>query len=699
MELLFEIGCEELPARFVDPALEQIKEAFASACEDERVDAGSLRLVGTPRRLTLIARDLADRQKDLEEERTGPPANIAFDDDGEPTNAAKGFARGNGVDPDDLYTVDTDKGEYLAAKIFEEGAPTEELLPQILTEVIEGLHFPKSMRWGSGQNTTFGRPVRWIVALADDEVIPLGFAGVKSGNHTYGHRFSAPESIDIDSVDAYLSGLEEADVVVDPSQRRKTICAELDTRAQAVGGRIVDDPQLVDEVVHLIEKPLAVTLEYGDKYLELPREVLISSMRSHQRYFAVEEDDDSGDLRPACVVIYNTPVHDPAVVEKGNLKVLRARLDDARFFWDKDLKKRLSEHRQKLKDVIWIADLGTIFERTQRMTRLAGQIASAMTGSEDVADHARRAAALSKADLVTEMVHEFPDLQGVVGREYALRGAEGEAVAQAIEEQYRPKSAGASLPTSDAGACVAIAEKLDAIVGAFGVDMVPTASSDPYGLRRAALGVLAILRDRNSTLSIADLVGSAIGVYATAGDSPFDDDAHVHNQVVDFLVTRQRYLLEDQFPTDVVNSVLAAGVDDVPSVYGRVEALAALRGEEDFEPLALGFKRVVNILEKQADDLELGTLKVDTDLLEDSSEKALFKAFQARRSTVNDALEDRRWDEACQALIELKEPVDTFFDSVMVMSDDEALRNNRIALLSHLRDLFFEVADISKIQT
>ncbi len=698
MHLLFEIGCEELPARFVDPALQQMREAFENACRDERIDAGALKVLGTPRRLTLIATSLADSQEDLEEERTGPPANIAFDDDGNPTGAAKGFARGQGVDPADLYTVETEKGEYLAAKVFEEGAPTKELLPQILHDLIEGLHFPKSMRWGTGQKITFGRPLRWLLALGDGEVIPVEFAGVESGNITYGHRFSAPDPIEVESVDTYIERLRQADVVLSPGERREFIEAELQKRAAAVGGRVVEDPELIDEVVHLVENPLAVTVEFGEKYLELPREVLISSMRSHQRYFAVEEEDKSA-LRPACIVIYNTPVRDPDVVKKGNLKVLRARLDDARFFWDKDLETPLEDHHEKLKDVIWIGPLGTIYERTQRMAKLAADVARAMRLSGDDVVAARRGAELSKADLVTEMVHEFTDLQGVMGREYALRSDEGEAVARAIEEQYLPKGAAGDLPTTSAGACVAIAEKLDAIVGAFGVGMEPTASSDPYGLRRAALGVLAILHDRNSTLSVHDLVGSAIGAYAADGDTPFDDDGAVHTAVVEFLITRLRYLLEDDFPTDVVNSVLATDVDDVPSVYGRVEALSELRGEEDFEPLALGFKRVVNILNKQADDLDVRALSVHKDRLQDASEQALFEAFQARRDAIDDALTNRRWSDACQALIELKEPVDTFFDSVMVMADDEALRRNRIALLGELRDLFFRVADISHIQT
>ena len=697
MELIFEVGCEDLPARFVEPALQQMRDGFQDHCESLRIDVGDITTAGTPRRLVLMVTDLADAQTDLQEQRTGPPADIAFDD-GEPTNAATGFARGQGVDVEDLYVVDTDKGEYVAADVFEEGEPTAELLPEVLTEILSGLQFPKSMRWGSGP-TKFGRPVRWLTAVADGDVIPVEFAGVTSGSITYGHRFAAPDPLEVQTVEGYLADLDDAQVTVDQHQRRSEIEEMLQQQGAAAGGRVVDDPGLVDEVTQLVEKPHAVLLDFSEDYLQLPREVLISSMRSHQRYFAVESDDGS-ELLSACVVIYNTPVEDPQVVAEGNLKVLRARLDDARFFWDNDRKTDLEDHREKLNDVVWIGKLGTMYELTERLERLAEPIGEAMGLEASQQKNAARAAALSKADLVTDLVEEFPDLQGVMGREYALASGEAPEVARAVEEHYLPKSADGALPETDAGACVAVAEKLDAIVGCFGVDMIPTSSSDPYGLRRAALGVLRILKQRNSTASLPDLVDHTIGAYRSGGDTPFDeDDQSVRSQVVDFMVTRLRYLLEDEAPTDVVNSVLAATVEDVPSVYGRVEALADLQGEEDFEPLAQGFKRVVNILEKQAEEYDLEALEVDADLLEEPEEQQLFEAARSAKTALDDHLQQRRWDDACNELIALKQPVDTFFDSVMVMADDDRLKRNRLALLDELRRLFVGVADISKIGT
>lgn len=697
MELVFEIGCEELPARFVEPALKDLKAAFEEGLADARLDVGEIRLLGTPRRLILLAEDLSERQPDLEEVRTGPPAKIAFDDAGEPTKAALGFARGQGVDPSALYSLETDKGEYLAAKVFEEGAPAKALLPAILQQALEGLRFPKSMRWAN-LKTNFGRPVRWLLALADGELLPVSFAGVESKALTYGHRFAAPDPFEVKSTDQFLQCLADAGVTVDFETRKQEIRDHLKRLGKEAGGQAVEDPDLVDEVAHLVEAVYAVTLDFDEDYLELPREVLISSMRSHQRYFAIEEPHSKA-LRPACVVIYNTPVHDPRVVAHGNLKVLRARLDDARFFWDKDLERTLAQHNDGLHDVVWIGELGTMHERSQRMAAVAAEIATLLELSDVEVSAAKSAADLAKADLTTQMVQEFPDLQGVMGAAYARKEGLDEAIARAIEEQYLPDSADGPLPETAPGACVALAEKLDAIVGCFAINAVPTSTSDPYALRRAALGVLRILRDFEYQVSFQALIDAAIAGYQK---SALDAKA-LHaagDQVFDFLKTRLRFQLTDQFPTDVVQSVLATArpASDVPAIWGLVEALTDLRGEDDFEPLALGFKRVVNILQKQAADVDLDALKVDPGLLKEPAEQALFEAATSARDALQAHLDARRWSEACQVLIGLKAPVDQFFDAVMVMADDEKLRANRLALLAYLQEIFFAVGDISKIQ-
>lgn len=692
MELVFEIGCEELPASFIAPALEQMEVAFRKGCADMRLEPGAVHTLATPRRLTLLVRGAGDRQPDLEEERTGPPAAVAFKD-GAPTGAAMGFARGQGVAVEDLYTVTTEKGDYVAAKVFEAGKPASEILPGLLQEILEGLHFPKSMRWGS-QKKAFARPVRWILALVDGAPLTVEFAGVTSGAMTYGHRFVAPEAIAVTSVDDYVQKLGAATVTLEPAVRREQIVEACAEHAEAAGGRIVEDPELVDEVKNLVEAVFPVTLNYDEKYLELPREVLISSMRSHQRYFAVEEKGGER-LLPACVVIYNTPVRDPQLVAAGNLRVLRARLDDARFFWEKDLATPLEAHLSALESVIWVGPLGSMLQRSRRMSQVAGAIAAAMGLSAAEQESARRAGLLAKADLVTGLVAEFPDLQGVMGREYALKAGEDAAVAKAIGEQYLPTSPEDGVPTTAVSAAVALAEKLDAIVGCFGVGMIPGSTSDPYGLRRAALGVIRILGSLETLLSPAQLIHFAIDAYGVGEDSPLSETADLGAKVEEFLLTRLRFLLAETAPTNVVKAVLAADVPDVPSVYGRVEALQALRSQPDFEPLALGFKRVTNILRKQAEGFE--GQAVNPELFEDPAEGALVAAAEKAATAVQTALDSRQWTAALEALIELKAPVDTFFDTVMVMAEDEAVQKNRLAILSSLRDLFLRVADISEI--
>ena len=695
MECIFEIGCEELPARFVPAALDQLRDFFVEAAADARLTHGAIRTMGTPRRLTLLIDELADAQEDLSEERTGPPLKAAYRD-GQPTKAAEGFARGQGVALEDLYTVETEKGEYIAAKVFEKGKPASEILPGLLEGILAKLSFPKSMRWAD-LSMSFARPVRWIVAVAGGELVKMSFAGVESQTATYGHRFVAPGPIEVSSISGYLDDLRAADVEPDPAARKATIEVALKEHAEAIGARVIDDPELVEEVTYLVEKPFAVTLPFSEAYLELPPEVLISSMRSHQRYFALENPDGSG-LMAACVIIYNTPVRDPELVARGNLRVLKARLDDARFFWDRDLKTPLAERVAELDRVVWLAKIGTMKERTERIGELAGRVGKTLGLEGQALDDAARAGLLSKADLVTQLVFEFTDLQGVMGRAYALKSGENEAVAQAIYDQYLPRGADEELPGSDVGASVAIAEKLDAIVGCFGINLVPSSNADPYGLRRAALGVIRILDAAGYNVTLDRLIDQAIATYQTKNPGVLTrDNDELAAEVKEFLVTRLRYLLLDAAPTDVVDAVLAAGVTDIPSVRGRVKALAGLRDQADFEPLAIGFKRVVNILAKQASELEEAP-KVNPELLQEDAEKALFDAFTSTRTEVDAALARSDWQKACAELIGLKSPVDAFFDDVMVMTDDKDLRQNRLALLSGLRDLFFGVADISKIQ-
>jgi glycyl-tRNA synthetase beta chain len=695
-ELIFEIGCEEIPARFLEDALVQLREQVVGAMTAQRIDADHVRVMGTPRRLTLVIGEVAAMQRDLSEERTGPPIGAAMKD-GKPTKAAEGFARGLGVQVDDLYTVKTAKGEYIAARVQAPGQPVRDLLPGLLTEAIGKLSFPKSMRWGAGRST-FARPVRWIVAMLGDDVLPVKWAGVEAGRVTYGHRFAAPQAIEVKNIRQYVEALAAAHVTAEPAVRRARIEALLQLAADEAGGELVPDAGLLDEVSNLVEQPHAVLVRFDAKYLEVPAAVLITSMRTHQRYFALRSAD--GALLNACVVIYNTPVHDPAVVRDGNLRVLKARLDDARFFMEQDLKRTLAERLPELDRVTWIGKLGSVYERAERIRAISAKIAGALNMSDADIALAERAGLLAKADLVTSLVGEFTELQGVIGGAYAARTGEAREVAQAIEEQYLPKGPDDAIPASAVGGVVALAERLDTLVGCFGVGMAPRSNADPYGLRRAALGILRILQGHGWSLGVTQLLAFAHEAYQTQGKhAAFTQEQHaLLAEILSFVVVRLENQLTAEFPKDVVDAVLAVAADEVLSVRDRVQALQGLRADADFEPLAVGFKRVVNILRKQADDQVEIPAAVNVHLLREEQERQLHAASEEQGAIARHALAARDWTTACRALIALKAPIDTFFDHVMVMDEDQALKLNRLALLDSLRRMFMQVADVSRIQ-
>ena len=688
-DLLLEIGTEELPAVALRPALEEMKALFADKAKAARLRHGEIHTSGTPRRLALVVSDVADIQESLSEEILGPPVKVAFDKSGAPTKVAEKWAASQGVSVSDLGRKETPKGEYTFITRREAGKPAMEVLPALLQSIVGTLHFQKSMRWG-WETQAFSRPVQWICALFGSEVIPFGFADVTSGHETRGHRFVANESILIPRPSDYLAILESASVIADIGRRRALIEKEAFAAAAQVGGLIRPDPELLDTVTCIVEHPTAVLGSFEADYLALPPEVLISEAREHQKYFSVV--DAHGKLMPYFVAISNTPVPDTSLVRAGYERVLRARLSDARFFFDEDHKKSLDACTEDLKRVVFQQKLGTSYEKMERFRALALFLADeAGLGTEALRSTVARAAYLCKADLVTGMVGEFPELQGVMGREYA-KGQEADEVADAIFEHYLPRFAGDELPSHDAGALIGLADRIDTIAGIIGIGRAPTGAADPFALRRACIGAIHIILSRGYRISLSRTVAKAAELLG----SRLKDAAKTQTDLMDFFRERLRSLWSDENRRDVIDAVLTAGFDDIVDARDRLLALSAAVGEPGFDDLAAGFKRAVNILEKQAKSAAAG--EPNTALFTDEAEKALWKAVLSVRNSIESAVAARDYAAALRDIGTLRAPIDRFFDEVRVMADDEKVKANRITLLSAVRALFVRIADFSRIQ-
>ncbi|MGH8886893.1 MAG: glycine--tRNA ligase subunit beta [Egibacteraceae bacterium] len=685
-EFLLEIGTEELPAGFVEPALNALRDDLRARLEAARLGHGGIATFATPRRLALLVHDLAPASEPTTQRQLGPSVAVAFSPGGEPTLAAQKFAERRGLDVTVLERVETERGAYVAAVIEQPGSTAAEILAHALPAVVHGITFPKSMRWGD-VGVTFARPVHWIVALLDGRVIPVTFGDVASGRKTRGHRFLAPGPIVLEQASDYLGALRDAHVVGDVDERRELIREQAEAAAARAGGRLVADRRLLDEVTQLVELPNPVLGTFEERYLDLPREVLVTEMRHHQRYFPVE--DATGTLLPCFVAVSNTPVRDEALSRRGYERVLRARLSDGRFFFDEDRKVPLADRVPALERVVFQQELGSYADKVARMRALALWLAEA-TGRAEHVEVIARAATLAKADLVTGMVGEFPELQGVMGREYALASGESSDVALAIFEHYLPRGADDVLPTQDPGALLGVADRLDSLCGIFAIGKEPTATADPFALRRACLGVIHIVLDRSWRLSVSTAVDEALRLLGRP-------DAEVAERVLRFVRGRLKALWVQRHPADVVEAVLEAGWDDLVAAERRVVTLATLVGRPDFVAVATAFKRAVNIVRKSAASVPSGDARPD--LFEHDAERGLHAAFLAARERV------AAWgaqDDFASVLAEmgnLKPAVDRFFEQVRVIADDPELAANRIRLLGQVSDLFGRIADFSKIQT
>lgn len=687
-----EIGSEEIPAGYIDPALEAMKEQIIRFMDDYRIQHGSPVVAGTPRRLVLFIPDVGLRQESTTQEIIGPPYQVAFNADGTPTKAAEGFAKSQKVNIEDIQIKETPRGKYLYVVKREEGLPTKDLLVEKFPEFIAHIPFPKSMRWGN-ETVTFARPIRWIVALIGDEVVPFRYGDIESGHITYGHRFMKPDAITVSAdYERYREELRKAFVIVDRKERREMIRAGVRELASKVGGQVIEDEDLLDEVTHLVEYPMPLMGRFEEKYLELPPEVPITVMKEHQRYFAVV--DQSGKLMPCFITVANTVARDPQVVVRGNERVVRARLEDARFYYEEDQKVPLAQRVEQLKAVVFHSKLGTSWEKVERFTEIAKFVADALNLPLAEREKLLRAAQLCKADLVTGMVGEFPELQGVMGRDYALKQGEDPEIARAIYEHYLPNRAGGPLPEGVIGAILSIADKLDTIVGCFSVGMIPTGTADPFALRRQTLGIIRIIAEKSLPLSLLSLIRKAIPLLRRWATEPEND---VYSGVLNFFKGRLEHMLtsipDTSFVPNAVRAALAVRMDVIPDDIRRIEALSKFVQKPDFESLATAFKRVVNIIKDEPSEVASKKPEVDPSLCKEPQERNLWASFEKIREQVRALAQKGEYLQALEALADLKPAIDAFFDSVLVMAKEEALRQNRLAMLRAIKDLFEEIAD------
>lgn len=689
-DLLLEIGTEEIPAKFMPAALAQLETVAKTKLGEFNIPCGQIRTAGTPRRLTLIVHGVASKQKDKHIESKGPSLKIAFDEGQKPTKAALGFARGQGIDAKDLVVKDG----YVYAVLQETGGEVKELLPDILLGIINDLTFPKTMRWGDLE-MRFARPIRSILALFGGVVVPLTIAGVASGNVSRGHRFLGEKEVEINTVEDYFLKLEKNFVIADAALRRRLIAEQAQELAASQNGIVDIDDKLLEEVTYLVEYPTAILGHFDEKYLTLPPEAVITPMREHQRYFPVK--DKNGKLLPMFITIRCGGAEHLDIVRRGNERVLRARLADARFFFEEDKKIRFSERVDMLKSIVFQEGLGSMYDKTKRLVSLAEYLGQAVKAAPGDIEAAKKGAYLAKADLSTSMVGEFGELQGIMGREYALLNGEEPKVAQTILEHYLPRFAGDKLAESTAGRLVGIADKIDNIVSTFSRGLIPTGSQDPYALRRQALGIVNTLLDAKYNISLEKLIGASLDLLG------IDDNQKRQNLLTiisDFFQLRLKNLLADEnIRYDIIDAILAAGADDIYDAHLRAKGMSRFIGSCEAASLQKALQALARAgnLAKQAKE-ETGAIKQD--LFATEAEKTLYQAYLAADEKISQVfLTDKNKDyiAALNELLCLAKPIDGFFDAVMVMVEDRPVRQNRLALLQAINCLAAKIADLNKL--
>ncbi len=682
--LLLEIGTEDIPARFLPSAIQQLKENTETIFKDNHIRFSEVKTLGSPRRLTVIANGILPMQEDRVKEIFGPSKKAAFDADGRPTKAAAGFANSQGISIEKLIVKKKDKGEYVVAVIEEKGIHVREFLPDVLKKIVLSVHLPKSMRWGSN-DMRFIRPIRWLLSLFDNETISFEIDGIKSSNMTRGHRFLSPAALQIKEIPAYAKLLANNHVIVDHQERRRIITEKAEELSSSINGKIVKDEELIETVSNLVEYPVPVLGSFSEEYLKLPKELLITVMKEHQKYFAIE--DIKGVLTNYFIIISNTAEENSETVKIGAERVIRARFEDAKFYFEEGCRKKLEDRINDLKNVVHQEKLGSLYEKALRVKNLASYLASKINAS--LTQKVERAALLSKTDLLTGVVREFPELQGIIGKYYASNDAEDAEVAAALMEQYLPAYYGDRLPETETGAILSLADKLDNITSFFSIGLMPTGSEDPFALRRQTLAVIAILLNKGYALSLNDIVTASLKNLKDIKRS-----GEIAEAALGFFEQRfEPLFLSEGYSSDMIQSIIPLSVEiPLKEIRRRLQAVKKFKGTENYNDFLTAIKRVKNIIPETA----VPSLKVK--LLSEDSERKLYEKFTLIKTEIGSLIDRHKYSEALSILSELTAPINHFFDNVLVMDKQEEIKLNRLALLKDIWTLASSIADFSKLQ-
>ncbi len=689
--VILEIGTEEIPAQYMENALKDLNQLAQKYLEEARINYKEIKVYGTPRRLILFIFHINEKQEDIFQKIKGPAYSIAYNKDSQPQKPALKFAQSQRVNVEDLIVEDTEKGKYIFAPKSIIGQPTIEILSRIFPEIIKGMQFPKSMRWGE-RSLRFIRPIRWILALYGKEIIKFNLNGLDSENITYGHRLLAPQKIKISSTQEYFKKLEKSYVIVDPQIRENIVKTDIKQIIKEIGGKKIINEKQLKEIIYLVEYPNAILGKYDKKYLELPKDVLTVVMEKNQKYFPIFKNKD--ELLPLFIVIINNFKKYASKIREGNENVLRARLEDAKFFYQEDQKIPLEKRVDKLKNVIFQENLGSLFDKTERLELLCDYISDSLQVEQKVKEDLLRAAHLCKADLVTEMVKEFPELQGIMGKEYAVLSGERREVAEAIFEHYLPRFSGDRLPLTKSGMILGIADKVDSIIGCFVTGLIPTGSQDPYGLRRQSRGKIAIILKNNLQISLKDIIRKSLSLYKESVLVELKiDENEIVSQILSFFKQRAKNIfLEEGIRYDVIDAVLAVDSDgDVVDIKHRIKTIEELYNQPIFRKILNSSSRVLN-LSKNNEETE-----IDRSLLKEKAELSLYHNYESIYSRTREFIYNKEYKKVFKLLGDLCEPVDEFFDQVLVMDKDKEIRKNRIALIKKIGILFNQVTDLSKI--